>query len=250
MPDILERLEKFALYSAAEQREVLDYAMSEIRNSRHTMELMGREVERLEAAVVKDLPVIDPPDSVKITPGKIRLPGTDVVRDMTEDEIATAFGANQVIEEPTAEEVAAIVQAEAEVQHERPIEVEDVVIEEPITESQKKIYEHIITGETGSDGTLDMTGMLGTEEPAFIEEQELVTVKEEPKPVIIKEGQELAANIPDEFYTPDEAEAPTKEGPEAAGDAAGDNNPRAGQVGGPDSDTHISESRGDAEGAR
>ena len=70
MPDILERLEKFSVYSVTEQQEVIDYSMSEIRNNRNTMELMGREIERLETSVggnvVKDmLPEIKP---IKETP--------------------------------------------------------------------------------------------------------------------------------------------------------------------------------------
>tara|TARA_R110000765_G_scaffold245803_3_gene347957 strand:+ start:13 stop:687 length:675 start_codon:yes stop_codon:yes gene_type:complete len=130
MPDILERLEKFSVYSVTEQQEVIDYSMSEIRNNRNTMELMGREIERLETSVggnvVKDMlpeikPIKETPDDpipdnpVLSSPVTILEEGTEptataiddggnVVRDMSEEEIARVFGATQTFEEPTEEE--------------------------------------------------------------------------------------------------------------------------------------------------
>jgi len=125
MPDILERLEKFSVYSAGEQSEILAYAQSEIRNSRYTLELMAREVEHLEAIIgekeettddsITDnhtLPhpttVLDggPHESVGTVEAATNInTGGDVVRDMSPEEIARVFGAEQVIEEPTVEEV-------------------------------------------------------------------------------------------------------------------------------------------------
>jgi hypothetical protein len=75
MPDILDRLEKFSLYNHNEQREILDYAISEIRNNRNTMELMGREIERIS-------PGDNPADDIPETTGGSALPIPDAVEEL------------------------------------------------------------------------------------------------------------------------------------------------------------------------
>jgi len=46
MADILMRLEKFNIVTPTEQQEIIDFAMSEIRTLRNTLELMARDLEK------------------------------------------------------------------------------------------------------------------------------------------------------------------------------------------------------------
>ncbi len=210
MPDILERLEKFSVYSAGEQREVLDYAISEVRNNRHTMELMGREIERLEALIslpveedtsndhtlVADIPVVPsvldegPHESVGLITTATALDnGGDVVRDMPPEEIARVFGSGQVIEEPTVDEVNELREG---------LKITSADLDGVTTEKKEVLY-------GGAAGTIT---------------------------------------------TETEAEATSTERQEAQRDTASDSDTELGQVGEPAGGGFVSEPRGDAEGAR
>ena len=182
MPDILERLEKFMVYSPAEQNEILGKAQTEIRNQREFVKAHLDEIRRLEKVIAE---TISPIEALSPSPELVveELPAGDVVRDMTEEEISSAFGSNQVIKEPTLEEL---------------------------------------------QSTLPITEEVGTEIPK-------AEIEMEPK-----DGQELAADIPDEYYHPTEGEVGgVEEGrtisPErgSEADSSGDNNTGVGHLGEP-----------------
>lgn len=109
MPDILDKLEKFMVYSSAEQNEIIGRAQTEIRNGREFVEAHLNEIRRLEALIkgrdeVLPMPIVEPDPRIPSLETAEALPLGNIVKDMTEDEIAAAFGSNQIIGEPTEEE--------------------------------------------------------------------------------------------------------------------------------------------------
>jgi hypothetical protein len=186
MPDILERLEKFMVYSPAEQNEILGKAQTEIRNQREFVEAHLNEIRRLEKVIAETIaPGEDIMETLSTSPELVAeaLPAGDVVRDMTEEEISSAFGSNQVIKEPTIEEL---------------------------------------------QFTLPITEEVGTE----ISKAEIE--------VEVQDGQELATNIPDEYYNPTKGKVGSVEEsqtivPERGfeADSFGDNNIGVGHLGEP-----------------
>lgn len=147
MPDILDRLEKFSLYNHNEQREILDYAISEIRNNRNTMELMGREIERIS-------PGDNPADDIPETTGGSALPIPDAVEELAKMGItAVPLDDPAVLHNTIAEAVG---------------ETEEIIEEPTFTDSATPEELADIYGGGNEDSTeINMTGLLnGTAEEA------------------------------------------------------------------------------------
>jgi hypothetical protein len=228
MPEIIEELEKFAIYTAEQQSVILGKAQTVIRNERAFSEEHLKEIERLEGllklkneetpndnSVVTNVSTPIPPVATQLEAerdfaheeAEALLVG-EVVRDMTEDEIAIAFGANQAIEEPTLEELQSVI---------------------PNTE------------EGGSDGVEKSPTSAGFAQVAAtyqagIVHEYVMEIKSEPP----EKEKDIAAAIPDEFYKPREgAVVEVKKGqtniPESGpqGDPTGDYDTEPGHMGEP-----------------
>lgn len=135
MPDILERLEKFVLYSAGEQQEIRDFAQSEIRTLRNTVEIMGRELERLN-------PVENPPSEPEVHPSPM-----EAVHDSMAELAKMGITAIQL--DPTEDSMKELHNTVAE-----------AVGEPTFTDEATPDELDAIYGAGGDDNAIDMTGLL------------------------------------------------------------------------------------------